>query len=231
MRKYIKNLLFLIFVLIILTGCSLSEEKNEEELMKEKTNTELQFVEDAIFNITNKYAKGEYIKDDELDWDSILEDEKKINEVLETIILDLAEINISQENLVLFSNELNNLLTITLQQNEGELLLRTQSLYDLVPKFLNEFLDDKNIIKDKELKSIVLLGFAYANIENWEQAKATLQLAMDKYNNLMNDVDYIQARTYSLNKVYVLLGEVKNAAEVENLDLFKLKFVNFIEKM
>ena len=231
MGKIFKNVLLLIISLISLTGCSMSLEEERGDLMKEKTITELQFVEDAIFNITNKYAKGEYETDDGLDWNSILEDEKKINEVLETIILDLSEMNISQENLILFSNELNNLLTVTLEENEDELLLRAQKLYALVPRFLNEFSDDKNEVKDKELQDIVLSSLAFANVDEWDEAKSTIQSAIDKYNEMMNDVDYMQSRSYSLNRVYVLLGEVKNAIDLENLALVNLKVVNFIEKM
>ena len=230
--KKIRNVLFLFFCIFILTGCSSTSEKNEETLMKEKTTTELQFIEDAVFNITNKYAKGEYLKDDELDWQSILDDEKKIDEVIETIILDLSEMNINQEDLILLSNELNNLLIVTLAEEESELLPKIQKVYDLVPKFLSAFSDEKNSIKEKELKSIVLSSFSFANEEEWEQAKNILQLAIEKYTNeMMNDVDYMQSRSYSLNKVYVLLGEIKNAIELENLSLVKLKFVNFIEKM
>ena len=153
--KKIRNVLFLFFCIFILTGCSSTSEKNEETLMKEKTTTELQFIEDAVFNITNKYAKGEYLKDDELDWQSILDDEKKIDEVIETIILDLSEMNINQEDLILLSNELNNLLIVTLAEEESELLPKIQKVYDLVPKFLSAFPDEKNSIKEKELKSIV----------------------------------------------------------------------------
>lgn len=231
MKKILINFLLILICLMTLTGCSINLEEQQGDLMKEKTISELDYIEDAIFNIVNKYAKGEYITDGDLDWDAILEDEKKINEVLDTIILDLSEMNISQENLVILSNELNHLLTVTLTENEEELLIRTQSLYSLVPQFLNEFSENKNDIKDKELKAIALASFAYANIEEWENAKTTIQSAIDKYNEMMNDVDYMQARSYSLNKVYVLLGEVKNATDLENLELLKLKFVNFIEKI
>ena len=230
MKKILINIICVTLFLFFLTGCSITDKKNEEELMKEKTYTEMQFIEDAVFNITNKYAKGEYIKDDDIEWDSILDDEKKINEVLETIILDLSEMNISKENLVLLSNELNNLLAITINEDEEQLIISLQKLYGLVPKFLNEFSDDKNSIKDKELKEIVLLSFGFANIENWEESKININNAINKYNEMMNDVDYMKERSYSLNKVYVLLGEIKNAIESENLELVKLKFVNFIEK-
>lgn len=231
MKNVTKNIIFLILLLFIFTGCSGTSEEDNKDKMNQKALSELQYVEDDIFNITNKYAKGEYIKDDELDWNAILEDEKKINEVLETIILDLTEVNISKEDLVTLSAEFNNLLTITIAKNEPELLPRLQNVYSLVPKYLNQFSDNKSDIKDKELKSIVLSSYAFANNDDWEQAKSTIQTGIDKYNEMMNDVSYVQEKSYSLNRVYVLLGEVKNAIDVENLELLKLKYVNFIEKL
>ena len=207
-----------------------TEEKKDNQ-MNEKAISELEYIEEEIFNITNKYAKGEYIEDDKLNWSNILNDEKKINEVLDTIILDLSEMNISKENLVLLSSELNNLLMVTIAENEMELLPRIQAVYNLIPTYLNQFSDNKNDIKDKELKSIVLSSYAFANNEDWQSAKTTIQSAIDKYNEMMNDVDYMQDKSYNLNRVYVLLGEIKNSIDVENLELIKLKFVNFVEKI
>ena len=231
MKKITKNVLVLILLLFVFTGCSGGSEEQKKDKMNEKALSELQYIEDDIFNITNKYTKGEYIKDDELDWNAILEDEKKINEVLETIVLDLTEVNISKEDLVLLSSEFNNLLTITIEENELELLSRLQAVYSLIPQYLNQFSDNKNDIKDKELKSIVLSSYAFANNEDWEQAKITIQSAIDKYNEMMNDISYMQEKSYNLNRVYVLLGEVKNAIDIENLELLKLKYVNFVEKL
>ena len=231
MRKKIINIFCLVLCLFALTGCSMLPEEQSGDKMNEKASTELQYIEDVVFNITNKYTKGEYIKDDTLDWDSILEDEKKINEVLETIILDLSEININKDDVALISTELNNLLMITINKNETELLTRIQTLYSLIPKCLEQFSNDKNEVKDKQLKLIVLSSYALANIDDWDGAKTMIQSALDKYNEMMNDVEYMQDESYKINKVYVLLGEVKNAIDMENLELTKLKFVNFIEKM
>ncbi len=231
MKKNIRNIVFLLWMVVILTGCSMFSEEEDENLMYEKTKTELQYIEDQIFNITNKYAKDEYVEDDKLNWDNILEDEKQINETLETIILDLSEINISKEDLVLLSSELNDLLMITLSENETGLLSQLNNLYTFVPKCLDQFSNDKNEVKEKNLKSIVLSSYALANGKNWAEAKITIQTAVDQYNTMMNDVDYMQAKSYKLNRVYVLLGEVKNAIDIENLELLNVKFVNFIEKM
>ena len=231
MNKNCINIFVLFFLIFGLTGCSIAPEEENVDLMKEKTTEELQYIENAIFNITNKYAKGEYLKDDTLDWDSILNDEKRINEILDTIVLDMAEMDISAEDLILFSTELNNLLDVSINKEESVLLSSLQRLYNLVPQFFDKFSNDKSNVKDKELKSIVLSSYAFANVEDWEQAKNTINLAIKKYNEMMNDIDYMKQRSYSLNKIYVLLGEIKNVTDAENLGLFKLKFVNFIEKM
>ena len=47
---------------------------------------------------------------------------------------------------------------------------------------------------------------------------------------MMNNVDYMQENSYRLNRIYVLLGEIKNATDLENINLVKLKYINFIEK-
>ena len=58
MKKYIKNFVVLFFLLFTLSGCSNVQEN--ETSIEEKIRQEIEYIEDAIFNITNKYAKGEY---------------------------------------------------------------------------------------------------------------------------------------------------------------------------
>ena len=36
--------------------------------------------------------------------------------------------------------------------------------------------------------------------------------------------------SYNLNKIFVLLSEIKNAIYLEELELTKIKYINFIEK-
>lgn len=222
---------FIIITLFTLTGCDAFPEENKGNRINEKSVAELEYVEDSVFNITNKYAKGEYLKDDILNWDDILKDEKRINEVLETIILDLSEVNIKKEDVVKISSELNNLLTITIEENEPELLFKLHSLYSLVPSFLEQFSDNKIEIENKKLKAMALLSYAYANNEAWEEAKKSIDDTINKYNELINDTEYLKEEDYKTNRIYILLGEIKSAIDLENLELTKLKFVNFIEKM
>lgn len=229
MKKYIKNFLILFFLLFTLSGCSNVQEN--ETSIEDKIKQEIEYIEDAIFNITNKYAKGEYIKDDALDWQAIFEDEESINNVLETIVLDLTEIDVSNDEILKFSSEINNLLLATATENEDELFTRLNNLYALIPNYISKVGANKNKVQDKELNSIILASYSLANAENWEEAKSMMQSAIDKYNGMMNDVEYMQENSYKLNKTYILLGELKNAIDLENIKIVNLKFVNFTEKI
>ena len=71
----------------------------------------------------------------------------------------------------------------------------------------------------KLLKSIELLS------------KKTILETENKYKTMMDNVDYIKEYSYNLNKVFVLIGELRNAIELEELELTNIKYVNFIEKI
>ena len=64
-----------------------------------------------------------------------------------------------------------------------------------------------------------------------DQNGKMLKKAENKYRTMMDDVDYIKEYSYNLNKVFVLIGELKNAIELEEIELTKVKYINFIEKV
>lgn len=91
--------------------------------------------------------------------------------------------------------------------------------------------ENKNEVKQLELKTQIVSSYVYANLLNWELASETIGLAEIKYKEMMDDVDYMKEYAYNLNKVFVLLSELKNAINLQEVELVKLKYVNFIEKI
>ena len=51
----------------------------------------------------------------------------------------------------------------------------------------------------------------------------------NKYKEMMDDIDYMKEYKYNLNKVYILLGELKNSIYSEEINLSKMKYINFEE--
>ena len=233
MIKTVRNFLVYTIILVVtlgcLTGCSM--KKDEPKSIENKTDEEISFVEDNILNIINRYAKKEYIKDDQIDWKSIQDDTEKLNNSLDTIVLDLSETKISNDDLVNFRNELNNVNIAISGKNENELMQRCSYLYSLLPTYLEKYSSNKNEINNMKLKSLVLSSFLQANFLDWQNAKTTIGLAETKYKEMMNDVDYMKEYSYNLNKTYVLLEELKNAINIDQADLSRLKYINFIEKI
>lgn len=91
--------------------------------------------------------------------------------------------------------------------------------------------ENKNEVKILELKSQIVSSYVYANLLNWELASTTVDSAEIKYKEMMDDVDYMKEYSYNLNKIFVLLSEFKNAINLQEVELVKLKYVNFIEKI
>lgn len=229
MKKILKNILFIILIVLILTGCT---NKNKyENKQNDKINEELNYIEDNVFNIVNKYAKGEYLKNDVIDWDSILKDEKKLNDSLDSILIDLSQVNIENNDLVQFSNKLNNLLIFTSEKKEVEVINELSNIYLLLPNFMEKYSENKNEINKKRLKSLILSSYAISNSKSWEDAKGSIQNVENKYAEMMNDVDYMKENSYNLNKVYILIQELKSAINLENINLVNLKYISLIENI
>lgn len=96
---------------------------------------------------------------------------------------------------------------------------------------LGKAFENKNDVKQLELKVQVISSFVYSNLLDWEQANVAVDLAETKYKEMMDDVDYMKEYYYNLNKIFILLSELKNAIDLQELELVKIKYVNFIEKI
>lgn len=218
------------FFMICLTGCSINSD--DPKSVKDKTDEEISFIEDEIFTIVNKYVKDEYKNETGvLNWEDINKDSNKIQGILDTILVDLTELEISNEELIKLRNEVNNLFISISNEDEYNLLQKSSYIYSLLPTYMEKYSQNKNKIDIMKLKSLVLSGMIQANFLEWDNAKNTVLLAENKYKEMMDNVDYMKEYSYNLNKVYILLEEFKNAVELEENQLAKQKYINFIEKI
>lgn len=228
-KQLIKYIILIILCLCCFTGCSTNDEN--KKTIEDKTNEEISYLEDEIFTVINKYVKGEYTSDGKIKWEDVAMDVQKINNVLDTIMLDLSEVKISNEELITLRNEVNN-LSIAVSNNDEIILLQSSSyLYSLLPGYLERYSNNKNKVDIMQLKSLVLSSFVQANSLSWPEAKNTVLLAETKYKEMMDNIEYMKEYSYNLNKVYVLLEEFKNAVDIEEVELSKQKYINFIEKI
>ena len=228
MRKVVfKSVCVGALLLILLTGCGKQEEKN----INDKLDAELEYVEDLIFKIANKHAKGEYIEDEKFKWDYLKGDMQKINDSWNTLILDLTEVNVQNQVIIGYSTDLNDLLIAVSKENESAMLDKLNDMYANVILFKEAYSQEKNRIEKNKIKSDVLGVYCLVNKNDYPAAKTKATTTVENYKSLMNDIQYAEENAYNLNKIYVLLEEFSNAIQTENFDLVRMKYIVTVENL
>lgn len=227
--KYTILVFIAIFGMLFLCGCEMNSD--EKQNVEDKIREEIDYIENKILTFFSMYAKKEYGDVDNLNWDLIEENVIDLNGVLDTVILDMSEVDISNEDIIAFKDGVNKLSIATSNKDINAVLEEYRLLYSILPSYAEKSFDNKNEVKQLELKSLIVSSYVYSNLLNWELANSTIDSAEVKYKEMMDDVDYMKEYSYNLNKVFVLLSELKNAINLQELELTKIKYVNFIEKI
>lgn len=227
MKKIALMLICSCILLISLTGCQNAESKN----INDKLNSELEYIEDLIFKIAIKHAKGEYIEDDKIKWDDIKRDVSKINDSADTLILDLTEVNVDNKDIIGFSNDLNDLLISISNESQTTILEKLNDMYAKIIIFRQAYLEDKNKIEKNKIKNEVLNIYSLATKNDFIGASTKITETIENYKNLMNNKDYAEENGYNLNKIYILLEEYRNSINTQNYDLIRMKYIITVENL
>lgn len=228
-KKVFLFCVIILFCIIILTACAINDE--EKPSIESKITEEMEYIENKILTFLNMYAKDEYDLEEDLNWDLIEENAIDLNGILDTIILDMTEVEISNETIIEFKNRVNNLSIAISNKDIDATLEEYRLLYLLLPIYAEKIYSNKNELEILRLKSLAISSYVLANRSEWDEAKKTILETENKYKTMMDNVDYIKEYSYNLNKVFVLIGELRNAIELEELELTNIKYVNFIEKI
>ena len=227
MKRFFESFVIIICIAFVLTGCG----KNEEVTIENKLNSEMRYIEDLIFKLANKDAKGEFLENDIFNWQYVKDDVNAINDSWSNLVLDLTEINVKNEEIVEFGNILSNLLISISNEDHGVFTEKLAQMYEKIVKFEQSYSQNQNSIKKKQIKSQILKVYSIADKQDWPNAKTQIDSTLANYKNLMNDLEYAKENTYNLNKIYVLLEEYRNSIYLENYDLERMKYVGVIEEL
>lgn len=224
MREKVFKILLIIVILFTFTGCRI---KNED-LMSEKLDSELKYIEDIIFVIANKHAKNEYIVNESFDWNSLKEEGIKINDAFATLVSDVSTTKVENDKIIDCSNNVNNLLISINEEDEESTLNNTLKTYENIISFKESYSDDKNFIEKMKLKNKIFKIYYLCWNKKWDEAMEVGNNLENSYNDLMKDEKYSSENQYNLNKVYILIQEYKRTIEIKNLDLLKIKYITVI---
>ena len=198
-----------------------------------KTEKELEYFEEKIFAIIIKLQKNEYKDDKEnIKWDDILTDAEKIEGEIDNIIVDLSDIQVTNEEIAKLSLYTNNILNKIIDKDEKGLMNELTMLYNQIPLYMKEFeKDERNLIMKKELKSLVLENYNNLLQNNLSEINTQLENIENKYNEMLGNNSYLEENSYNINKIYVLIQEYKTSILNSNIEIVKIKFINLIEEI
>ena len=103
------------------------------------------------------------------------------------------------------------------------------SYYDYLPKFMqgeNEFY--RNII---ETKSNIFKAYSKLDAGNWDEISTDIQNATNLYSQLLTNPNLDINKMDSINKSYIMLNELQNAASLQDASIFLIKYKNLIEEL
>ena len=249
-----KKLIFAIvicFILIILTGCT-----NKEYNIEDKITEEIKYMENEMIGITNNFASGNYenketntnndnsTSNEEIiineisepkittfDFDKLMKDTRKIEEASNRMMVDLATQNIDNTEITNFSDGINKMITAASEKDEMRYLVELNNVFSLFPNFEAKISTDSDNIFERRLKYFTISSYISFLVGDKELAKTQIYTLESEYLNKQKDVRYVEEHEYNLNKIYLLIEELKKAIENDSAELVKEKYLLLINEV
>lgn len=167
----------------------------------------------------------------DIDWNTIKTEVEILDEAWGVILLDLASLNVNNDDVLNFSATLNDCILSIKDEDKEKSLDNLSKLYSFIPKYEASIsaANDKQIIK--QTKSHIVNAYSVIEKDDWNGAKNSLSQAEETFKSITNDIDYIKNNEFKVNKTYVLLKELQNSLSREDKKLFYIKYRNLIESV
>ncbi len=167
----------------------------------------------------------------EIDWTLCKNELELIYTSISTITLDLYGLNIAQDDILNFNKEVDNLTVSVEAEDKQATLDNLVKIYEYIPKFAKNIVNDTLYKTILETKWNVFKAYAKLDSKNWEQINTDMTDAINVYTPLLTNVEIESNKQASVNKGYVMLNELKNAANIQNESVFLIKYKNLLEEI
>ena len=208
------------------SGASSSNSQNENQSSNKSNNSETKQQKEYSLKRNAILTNNE-----EINWDDIKNKIEIVYLSIPTITLDLYKYNINQDDILNFNKEFDNLTVVIKQNNKQDSLIQLSKLYDFMPKFAQSIYDDdlrKTII---ETKSNILKAYSKLDNNNWNDISNDIKQASNSYSKLLTNPNIDRSKQYNISKIYVMINELQNAVQVQDKQIFLIKYKNIIEEM
>lgn len=184
---------------------------------------------------TNKKYKmvqtGVLLDSRDVDWSNVKSEIEILYSSIPTITLDLSQENISQEDILNFNKEFDNLAKAVKSENKEETLKELAIVYEYMPKFIEKSTDDDVTNKLARTKAHIYNAYSKLDSKDWKQIENEAQEAVNIYSELLSNTNIGGNKQYNISKIYIMLNEFKNSVNIKDETIFLIKYKNLIEGM
>ena len=176
-------------------------------------------------------AKGVLNSEKEINWDYIKNEAETLQNSISTFSLDLYKIGLNNDDILNFSNEYDNLLLSLKSESKEESLRELVLVYSYFPKFIKNIDVDLQTEVVYSTKYSIFKAYSLIDSEKWDEIGGYLKEANNKFTKILTDSNDQNKNQYIISKCYILLNELQNSANLQDKQLFLIKYRNLLEDL
>ena len=167
----------------------------------------------------------------DIDWNSIKYDIENLNQSWSVILLDLYSLNVSNDDIIAFSKELDNCIISIKNENKIDSLNNIVKLYSYIPIYERAISAENSIQNIKQTKSFLVNAYSFVEQGNWNDVQINISECEKSFKNVVNDIEFAKKNEYKVNKTYVLVKELQNSLNLQDKEVFYMKYKNLLESI
>lgn len=164
------------------------------------------------------------------DWSKIKIEIENLYTSWSTMVVDLYKLNIKNEDITNFSNDLNTATTAIKAEDKTASLNMIAKLYSYIPIYVTACSQDQDDINTAYTKAYTINAYTLIEQDKWDEIGKNLEQAERYFSNVVNNIEGKQ-KQYNINKTYILLKEFQNAVPQKDKDLLYIKYKNLMEEL
>lgn len=168
--------------------------------------------------------------DKEIDWDYIKNTVESLYTTWPTIMIDLHSINIKNDDILSFSNNLDTLIVNIENEDKRATANSLAILYSYMPVYVSQFSENSDKINNSYTKSYIVNSYVLLEDDKWNDMQSEITKAQEYFGLIINSVNEERSQN-NISKSYVLLNEMNNAINIKDKKLYYLKYKNLMESL
>lgn len=168
---------------------------------------------------------------EDINWEYIKGEIENLYSSISTITLDLLQINVTQEEILAFNSQLDNLAVAVKDENKENTLSQMSTLYDILATITQKIQGEETYKILVEIKQNIFKAYSKLDTGNWNEIANDINNAITSYSKLLSNTNIESQNQYAINKGYILINELQNAVNLQDTSVFLIKYKYLLEEL